>query len=476
MSDIDIEKLAYKHKKHAGDNGKLKTDETGEYEKVLNSIRDEMINTHAEELSQVLGVPEAAEKIKSLIARYITEKGLSVPGMDFDTLKNQLYYDMAGFSFLTEFIYNPDVQEINVNSWDSIEIISNEKVTLLEEKFLNPQHCQDMAKKLMRLGGCILDLKMPRGDSFISSGVRISAMIPPVVDEDTGAVFSIRKQPRKTFTLDQLISLGTATKDELDFALLCLNHNISLGIAGATFSGKTADINFFLHSLPDHLRIYTIEDSRELNAVKKDSEGRIINRVIHTRTRESEDKSRNVDQSDLVKGALRFNPDIIVPAEMRGKEAMPTQEAARTGHTVLASLHAESARDAYKRILTMCKMSGTNLSEELLMSLIIDAFPIMVFKKKLDDNSRRYMEIFEVESYKQGKVFGRTLFKYFVTGQEFDEDGKITKMVGEHRQVNPVSKHLSRKLLENGARLDEIKRFADPDWDPGRYDDGGENN
>jgi pilus assembly protein CpaF len=86
------------------------------------------------------------------------------------------------------------------------------------------------------------------------------------------------------------------------------------------------------------------------------------------------------------------------------------------------------------------------------------------------------MEIFEVESYKQGKVFGRTLFKYFVTGQEFDEDGKITKMVGEHRQVNPVSKRLARKLLENGARLDEIKRFADPDWDPGRYDDGGEDN
>ena len=62
---------------------------------------------------------------------------------------------------------------------------------------------------------------------------------------------------------------------------------------------------------------------------------------------------------DLLKLSLRLHPEILVPAEMREKEALTVQEAGRTGHTIVSTLHANSARTAYDRILTMCLSPGT---------------------------------------------------------------------------------------------------------------------
>lgn len=191
-------------------------------------------------------------------------------------------------------------------------------------------------------------------DSFITQGVRISAIIPPCIDEAVGAVFSIRKQKNNVITKQQLIDWDTATEEELDLLTLCISHGVSIGIAGSTGSGKTTNIGFILRSIPYDKRIYSIEDSRELNLQVKDEKGRILNRVIHTKTRPSQNPAQNVSADVLLKKSLRFDPQIIVPAEMRGEEAMTAQEAGRTGHTIITSFHASTALAAYTRILTMC--------------------------------------------------------------------------------------------------------------------------
>ena len=69
---------------------------------------------------------------------------------------------------------------------------------------------------------------------------------------------------------------------------------------------------------------------------------RSYNSVIHTLTRCSENEKQNIDQDMLLDMALRFNPEIICVGEMRGAEAYAAQEAARTGHTVLTTIHSNS--------------------------------------------------------------------------------------------------------------------------------------
>ena len=468
-TDFDIRQLMYEQarKRHEG-GGEVNTGKNYlEYREALTLIRDVMNNSHTSELAGILEDISAANYIKFLIARYIREFEINVNGMENLTeLVNAVYDSMAGFDFLTEYIYRDDVEEINGNAWNDVEIVTAGGWEKIPRHFASPAQCQDIVKKMMQLGGVIIDGQRPAADSYITRGIRISAIIPPCVDEDCGAVFSIRKQKNVVFTREEFIALETATADELDFLELCLNHGVSIALAGATGSGKTSDIAYLLSKLSRDKRVYTIEETRELtDIIKKDESGITVNRVVHTKTRKSDDDRYTVDTNTLLKRSLRFHPDVLVPAEMRGEEAMTAQEAGRTGHTVLATLHASTALAAYTRMLTMCMMSGTKLSERLMLKLIIEAFPIIVFKVQLPDGSRKCMRIIEAEDYTDGKIIYRTLFSFTVCGREIDAaSGRIVKMTGRHEKQGTISRALSDRLLEHGAGIEQIKRFSEPDW------------
>lgn len=184
--------------------------------------------------------------------------------------------------------------------------------------------------------------------------------------------------------------------------------------------------------------------------------GRMTNRVVQTVTK---DGVNPVTMDDLLKEALRFHPYAIIPAEMRGGEALTAVEAGRTGHTIISTLHANSATDAYNRILSMCVSTGVRVSENKLMEFILEAMPLILFKRQLPDGRRVYDEIFEGLSVDGGRIVGRTLFKYVVKENVYDENGEIVKVVGEHIQKNKMSDNLTARLKYGGASDDMLKRF-----------------
>jgi len=474
MRSFDINQLIYEKSLAIGEKDDLCSKRHCSYEEALNLVKDLICQNHSRELSALADDHQAENTVKGLIKKYIHEKGLAVRGyLNLEDLVDKLYDDMAGFAFLSKYIYNDEIEEINANAWNDIEVVTARGWYKLDEHFISPQHSIDVAKKMAKLGGVIVDGSCPVGDSYIAKGIRISVLIPPVVDEENGAVFSIRRQRIGNFTLEELVEMGTATREELEMLIFFIQNGISVGIAGATGSGKTTDIEFFIRHIPDRLRVFSIEDTRELSLQRVDYTGKIRNRVVQAKTRPSEIPRSNITADILLKTALRFNPDIIIPAEMRGPEALIAQEAGRTGHTIITSLHATTALAAYTRILTMCMSSGTRLSEDIMMKLIIEAFPIMVFKKQLADKSRKYMRIIEAEDYRNGKIVGRTLYKFLVTGRELTEDGKrIKKITGSHVRVSPISNALANRLLENGGDIEVIRKYASEKWVPGEY--GGE--
>lgn len=470
MSKFNVYQAIYEvsqHNENSEKNTQVKAN-SKPYVEILEIVKSEISKNHASELANIISTPQGTTLLKTLLSKYIYQKHLVCIEYDkLNDLVDKCYEDMAGFGFLTKYLYDEDVEEINCNAWNDIEVITGYGYKKIDEHFLTPTQCVDMTKKMCQLGGVIIDGSQPTQDSYITKGVRISAIIPPCVDDDVGAVFSIRKQKTNFITKEQLIKWDTATEEELDFLTMCISHGVSLGIAGSTGSGKTTDIGYLLRNIPHDQRIYSIEDSRELNLKITDETGKIINRVIHTKTRQSNNPSQNVTANILLNKSLRFDPKIIVPAEMRGEEAMTAQEAGRTGHTIITSLHASTALAAYTRILTMCMMSGTKLSEELMLKLIIEAYPIMAFKMQLPDKTRKFMRIIEAEDYRDGKIIFRTLFKYVITDRVMSLNGTyIEKMIGHHKKVNNISSRLANILLENGADIGLIKRFAGTDWNP----------
>lgn len=422
-------------------------DKSNTYEEILDKTRDFISQNHSDELAAVIADVDSGLTVRRLIGKYIADHECHLPNKTMTQLVDMVYSDMVGFGFLEEYIHNPNIEEINGNSWRDIEIVMSGGWKKLKVHFSSPQRAVDMIRKMARLGGLILDNATPIIDSYLTKGIRLSAAIPPVVDMDTGVVFSLRRQRMAKTTAQDLLDWETASKNELELMRLLVNHGISLGLAGATSSGKTTDLSYILNSLDLSKRIYTIEETRELDLTREDEDNNVISRVVHLCTRQSTSEKLTIDSNLLLRHALRFHPDVIVAAEMRGAEAMTAQEAARTGHAVVTTLHANTARAAYFRILSMCRMSGTELEDRTLMQFIVEAFPVMVFKKQLPDGTRKVMEIVEaVGLAEDGQVIANTLFHYNLE-------------TGEHEQGCDISPELAQRLLDDGADKKLIRQF-----------------
>lgn len=454
---FSVNDLIYRANKLRSDSGESM--QAQDYSEILDKLQRIIAKNHSAELAQVLYSEEAEEKLKDLIMRYLnSEQLVAKDRSNISELVDAVYYDMAGMGLLSPYLQDTETEEINVNGYGGIWVLYKDRKVRLYETFGNPEACSNIVRKMSRFGNVILDGSKPIGDSFIARGVRMSGAISPCVDPDAGAIASIRKQKPSFITRENLIVWDTATAEELDFLTLCVNNGVSVAIAGATGSGKTADMGYILSCVSPDKRIVTIEDTRELSLAKFDESGVMINDVIHLLTKE---EPNPITMLDLLKLSLRLHPEILVPAEMRGKEALTVQEAGRTGHTIVSTLHANSARTAYDRILTMCLEAGTSLSEERLLKNIVEAFPIMLFKMQLPDKSRKYMEVFEATGVKNGEVTGSTLYKYVIGHYERDINGKIIKAVGTHKRLGCISPALAEKLLIGGVPQEEILRFSE---------------
>ena len=204
--------------------------------------------------------------------------------------------------------------------------------------------------------------------------------------------------------------------------------------------------------VPYSKRIVTIEQGcREFDLTAVDEEGNVLNNVVHLVTRFSDDPRQNIDMVKLLETTLTINPDCIAVAEMKGGESMQAINAANTGHSVITTIHANSCEDTYYRMVTLCKQEQPGMDDTTLQNLATKAFPIVAFAKRLEDNSRRIMEITECETLQDGRKKMRTLYRFNITDNIIVE-GK-PKIIGHYEKVENLSEDLQKRLRENGLPL-----------------------
>ncbi len=400
------------------------------------------------------------ELIKQYIHQYLVTQNIRCRETPDPTeLIERLYKDMVEFSFVTDWIKNYEkyrLEEININSWDDIELISNGNKCKVEDRFNDPQHAIDVIRRMLQVSSTVIDDGNPTALGSVAKNIRIAALKSPVLDDDVGIAASIRIVGSKALSREKL-SEGTATDRMLEFLSSALRYGISICIAGNTGSGKTSTAGWLLSTIPDDKRIYTIEEgSREFDLVRRDKHGVVTNSVIHTITKSTVDGKNDVTQEDLLDFSLRFDPDIIAVGEMRSREAFAAQEASRTGHTVITTIHAKTAMGAYMRMTTLAKRAY-EFSDETLMKLMVEAFPIIVYQRQLEDKSRKITEVIEGEDYRDGKVIYRTLFRYVV--DENIVDGDQTRVVGHFEEPCGISERLRSEFLQNGATRSMVDSF-----------------
>ena len=99
-----------------------------------------------------------------------------------------------------------------------------------------------------------------------------------------------------------------------------------------------------------------------------------------------------------------------------------------------------------------------NMADDILMQIMVEAYPIVVFTKQLEDGSRKIMQIIEGEDYRNGKLYYRPLYQYDVEDNRTDENGKIT-VLGSHRKLGGISDSLRKRMLDNGIPAGKLKLF-----------------
>lgn len=167
--------------------------------------------------------------------------------------------------------------------------------------------------------------------------------------------------------MDNLLGLGSLSPEMGKFLNAAVVGELNILISGGTGSGKTTTLNILSGFIPSDQRIVTIEDSAELQLQQP--------HIIRLETRPSNIEGKGeISQRDLVKNSLRMRPDRIVIGEVRGSEAVDMLSAMNTGHDgSLATIHANTPRDALSRIENMFSMAGWNVSTKNLRAQIASA-------------------------------------------------------------------------------------------------------
>lgn len=423
---------------------------------VLQEVQEYLSGKYATLIAR--NADEQKQQIISYTSKYLTDYRLSVDGLSFDELVEKLYSEMAEFSFLTPYLFSRDVEEININGYKDVKITYTDgRIVPALEQFTSPEHAVDVVRRLLHQSGMILDHSQPIVRGHLANNIRITVFGIPITDPDKGVAASIRIINPQKLNKQDFIRNGTATEEMLDFLSLCLRYGLSICVTGATGSGKTTLMSWVLSTIPYDKRIFTIENgTREFDLIVEDESGQVQNNVVHTVTRYSEDNRQNIDQEKLLEYALTANPDVLCVGEMKSAEAFAAQEAARTGHAVITTTHANSCLATYYRMVTLCKQKYS-MDDSTLYNLVTEAFPIVMFAKKLEDNSRKIMEVTECEILPDGSRQIRTLFRYAVTSNTI-QNGK-TQITGTYEKVQTISESLQKRLLENGMPVTLLQQL-----------------
>ena len=430
------------------------------YEQILEDVQRYFAENHAVAIAGE--GDKGGELLQELMTQYLVKRRYTVEGLSTEELVERLYEDMAGYSFLKKWIYlTPGVEEVNINAYNDIEVIMNSgRSVKIPEKFSSPQHAIDVVRRMLSSCGMILDDTMPSVVGYLDKNIRISVDKTPIVDPDVGLNASIRIVNQQSVSKEKLLESGSATSEMLEFLTACIRYGVSVCIAGSTGSGKTTIMAWLLSQVPNNRRLITIEEgSREFDLVRRDENGRIANSVVHLLTRPHENPALNINQDFLLERVLRKHPDVIGVGEMRSAaESLAAAESSRTGHTVCTTIHSNSCASTYRRMMTLAKRKYM-MSDEVLMQIMVEAYPIVVYTKQLEDRSRKIMEIIEGEGYEDGRLIYRSLYKYEVADNTIDENGE-PHVVGRHRKGDDISGNLRKRFLDNGISFKELEVFS----------------
>jgi pilus assembly protein CpaF len=353
-------------------------------------------------------------RIAALVNAAIDRTGRIVSERERTRLTRLAHAELLGYGPIEELLADDGVSEIMVNGAKSIWIERDGQLFETDLSFVDDDHVRRIIDRIISPLGRRCDESSPMVDARLPDGSRVNVIIPPLAMD--GPALTIRKFSRIPLTASDLVSRQTATMDLVEFLRACVQCQLNVIVSGGTGTGKTTLLNVLSSFIPENERIVTIENAGELQLQQR--------HVVRLESRPSNIEGRGeVSMRDLVVNALRMRPDRIIIGECRAGEALDMLQAMNTGHDgSMTTLHANSPRDALRRMETMVLMSGMDLPMRAIREQIASAINLIIQLERMADGTRRITHITELSGMEQDVI---TMTDLFVFQNQGMREGKV---------------------------------------------------
>jgi pilus assembly protein CpaF len=322
---------------------------------------------------------------------------------------------MLGFGPLEPLLNDPTVSDILVNTYDKVYVERRGRLELTDVSFHDNAHLMKIIEKIVSRVGRRVDESSPMVDARLPDGSRVNAIIPPLAVD--GPLVSIRRFGASPLTVQNLLDYKSVTPPMIKVLESLGLAKVNILISGGTGSGKTTMLNLISGFIPGNERIVTIEDAAELQLRQP--------HVVRLETRPPNIEGKGeVTQRALVRNSLRMRPDRIILGEVRGPEALDMLQAMNTGHEgSLATIHANTPRDALARLENMVGMAGVSLTPRAIRQQIASAITVVLQASRLADGTRKVVSMQEITGMEGEVISMQEIFRFEQTG--IDADGKV---------------------------------------------------
>ncbi|HEX6539121.1 MAG TPA: CpaF/VirB11 family protein [Candidatus Dormibacteraeota bacterium] len=309
---------------------------------------------------------------------------------------------------LSLLVYGADLENITCFRHDMWMVSTvGRKLLLIGGPFASDDEVLEFFRRLIRLRGVTGDQTItdasPIAEANIGSIIRICVAKRPAVSGRAAVKAAIRVPARsKVRDLSDYVAQLVMPLGVAEFVEACVCGRANVMIAGGTSSGKTTLLRVLCGMVPQTEHIVVVEDGAELHLDQDRGDGEpwhaLTTAISTIPSVRAEAATQHVSMFDLVRHALRFQPDRLVLGESRGDEMAAVCKALMTGHDgSMTTIHAEDAELAIDQAVQYVMENARFAGNDRLARRIVEQAVHVVVHIANQEGRRRVTGVLAVE-------------------------------------------------------------------------------
>jgi flagellar protein FlaI len=364
------------------------------YDKYIKT-QDELRKAIREVMEKVTVVDEKSH------GKIIKSKGgkIRVSTIERMDIEYDITKDVVGGGPLEPFMRDPYIEDMHIITGENVHLIHKVfdmvKTNIVIDDSWADTFSQEFSEKI----GSPVSAGQPIADGTLPDGSRVNIIHSRDVSLK-GPTMTVRKFSETPISVTQLMNWGTFDTSVGAYLWLALQYGCSIFVCGETASGKTTTSNSMFVFIPPEKKIYSVENTPEVQVPHQ------VWQQMLTRSRGP--KESHIDESDLLRAALRSRPDYIIPGETRGEEGRVVFQAMQTGHPVVTTFHAGSVTKVIQRFTG----HPINVPKPFMDNLDIVLIQLAIQRK--GKKLRRVISIDEIEGFNKAAdgIMSRKAFEW----------------------------------------------------------------